>query len=305
MQVDKIFKAAALAANAQRIPLAKLAVEETRMGVLEDKVIKIAFRCVPCARRACLPRSYTGFRSSEFIYNKYKDMKTCGVIEEDLEAGIQKVAEPVGVICGVVPTTNPGETAIFKSLIALKTRNAIVFSPHPRAVKSTCDAARIVRDAAEKAGAPKGLINWLEKPTVALSQALMSSPDIKLILATGGPAMVHAAYSSGHPALGVGSGNTPAVIDETADIEMAVSSIMVSKTFDNGMICASEQSCIVVDSVYDKVHAECVPCACRRALLCIAAADAPCNAGLRSAARTFSRLRRLWLQAKRFTPTVA
>ena len=153
-------------------------------------------------------------------------MKTCGVIEEDQEAGIQKVAEPVGVICGVVPTTNPGETAIFKSLIALKTRNAIVFSPHPRAVKSTCDAARIVREAAEKAGAPKGLINWLEKPTVALSQALMSSPDVKLILATGGPAMVHAAYSSGHPALGVGSGNTPAIIDETADIEMAVSSIM-------------------------------------------------------------------------------
>ena len=237
LQVDKIFKAAALAANAARIPLAKLAVEETGMGVLEDKVIKVAF-------------------SSEFVYNKYKDLKTCGVIEEDFEAGIQKVAEPVGVICGVVPTTNPGETAIFKALIALKTRNAIVISPHPRAIRSTCDAARIVRDAAEKAGAPKGLINWLEKPTLALSQALMASPDIKLILATGGPAMVHAAYSSGHPALGVGSGNTPAIIDETADIEMAVSSIIVSKTFDNGMICASEQSAVVVDSVYDAVHAE-------------------------------------------------
>ena len=250
-----------------------------------------------------MPGSDAGYRSSEFIYNKYKDMKTCGVIEEDLEAGIQKVAEPVGVICGVVPTTNPGETAIFKSLIALKTRNAIVFSPHPRAVKSTCDAARIVREAAEKAGAPKGLINWLEKPTVALSQALMSSPDIKLILATGGPAMVHAAYSSGHPALGVGSGNTPAVIDETADIEMAVSSIMVSKTFDNGMICASEQSCIVVDSVYDKVHAEWVARACKRALPCIALLTLP--AGLRIAALTSSRPRRLWLRARRFTLTVA
>lgn len=194
--------------------------------------------------------------ASEFVYNKYKDLKTCDVIETDEMSGIQKVAEPVGVICGVVPTTNPTSTAIFKALIALKTRNAIVFSPHPRAAKSTIKAASIVREAAEKAGAPKGLVAWLEKPTLAMSQALMQHPDIKLILATGGPAMVHAAYSSGHPALGVGSGNTPAIVDETADVETAVSGILQSKSFDNGMICASEQSVVVVDAVYDKVKAE-------------------------------------------------
>jgi acetaldehyde dehydrogenase/alcohol dehydrogenase len=235
--VDEIFKAAALAANAQRIPLAKMAVQETGMGIVEDKVIKNQF-------------------ASEFVYNKYKDLKTCDVVDTDDMGGIQKVAEPVGIICGVVPTTNPTSTAIFKALIALKTRNAIVFSPHPRAAKSTIAAAKIVRDAAEKAGAPKGIINWLEKPTLALSQALMQHPEVKLILATGGPAMVHAAYSSGHPALGVGSGNTPAIIDETADIEMAVSSVLQSKSFDNGMICASEQSVVVVASIADKVKAE-------------------------------------------------
>jgi acetaldehyde dehydrogenase/alcohol dehydrogenase len=205
---------------------------------------------------ACLRQVIKVQFASEIIYHKYKDLKTCDVIETDEASGIQKVAEPMGIICGVVPTTNPGATAIFKSLIALKTRNAIAFSPHPRAVKCTIAAARVVRDAAEKAGAPKGLIGWLEHPTLAMSQALMSHPDVKLILATGGPAMVHAAYSSGHPAVGVGSGNTPAIIDETADVEMAVSSILVSKTFDNGVICASEQSVVVLDSIYERTRAE-------------------------------------------------
>ncbi|EKQ66873.1 alcohol dehydrogenase, class IV [Leptolyngbyaceae cyanobacterium JSC-12] len=236
-QVDRIFKQAALAANAVRIPLAKLAVEETGMGVLEDKVIKNHF-------------------ASEYIYNKYKHEKTCGVIEEDRSFGIQKIAEPVGVIAGIVPVTNPTSTTLFKALIALKTRNAIIFSPHPRAKRSTAEAAKVVLNAAIAAGAPEHLIGWIDEPTVELSQALMRHPDIKLILATGGPGMVKAAYSSGHPSLGVGAGNTPAVIDATADIQTAVSSILLSKTFDNGMICASEQSVIVVDSVYQQVKQE-------------------------------------------------
>lgn len=236
-QVDKIFKAAALAANQARIPLAKMAAEETRMGVAEDKVIKNHF-------------------ASEFVYNKYKDMKTCGVIEVDEAAGLSKVAEPVGVVAGVVPTTNPTSTAIFKALLALKTRNALVLSPHPRAAKCTIAAARIILDAAVAAGAPADIIGWIEKPTLAVSQALMTAPEVSLILATGGPAMVKAAYSSGHPSVGVGAGNTPAVIDETASIEMAVSSILLSKTFDNGVICASEQSVVAVDKVYDRVKAE-------------------------------------------------
>ncbi len=236
-QVDYIFKKAALAANAARIPLAKIAVEETGMGVVEDKVIKNHF-------------------ASEIIYNKYKHEKTCGVIEEDKSFGFQKIAEPVGILAGIVPTTNPTSTAIFKALIALKTRNAIIFSPHPRAKKCTGEAARIVLEAAVAAGAPEDIIGWVDEPTVSLSQALMQHPDIKLILATGGPAMVKAAYSSGHPSLGVGAGNTPALIDETAHIKMAVSSIILSKTFDNGMICASEQSVIVVDSIYEEVKRE-------------------------------------------------
>ncbi len=236
-QVDAIFKQAALAANAARIPLAKLAVEETGMGVVEDKVIKNHF-------------------ASECIYNKYKQEKTCGVIEDDKTYGIQKIAEPVGVIAGIVPVTNPTSTTVFKSLITLKTRNAIIFSPHPRAKQSTAAAAKIALDAAVAAGAPEHLIGWIDEPTVELSQALMQHPDIKLILATGGPGMVKAAYSSGHPSLGVGAGNTPAVIDATADIQTAVSSILLSKTFDNGMICASEQSVIVVDAVYEQVKQE-------------------------------------------------
>ncbi len=236
-QVDRIFKQAALAANAVRIPLAKLAVEETGMGVIEDKVIKNHF-------------------ASEYIYNRYKHEKTCGVLEEDKSFGIQKIAEPVGIIAGIIPVTNPTATTLFKALITLKTRNAIIFSPHPRAKRSTAAAAKIVFDAAIAAGAPADLIGWIDEPTVELSQALMQHPDIKLILATGGPGMVKAAYSSGHPSLGVGAGNTPAVIDETADIQTAVSSILLSKTFDNGMICASEQSVIVVDSIYDRVKQE-------------------------------------------------
>jgi len=236
-KVDAIFKAAASAASAARIQLAVMAVEETGMGLMEDKVIKNHF-------------------ASEFIYNKYKDLKTCGVIERDEEHGIQKTAEPIGVIAGIVPTTNPTSTAIFKSLLCLKTRNGIVISPHVRATNATIAAARIVRDAAEKAGAPKGLIQWIEHPSHALATALMKDPGINLILATGGPAMVRAAYESGHPSIGVGAGNTPAVIDDTADIEMAVSSILLSKTFDNGVICASEQSMVVMDKVYDKVVAE-------------------------------------------------
>ncbi|MCP3967238.1 MAG: bifunctional acetaldehyde-CoA/alcohol dehydrogenase [Lentisphaerae bacterium] len=236
-QVDEIFRAAALAANNARIELAKMAVAETGMGVIEDKVIKNHF-------------------ASEYVYNKYKNTPTCDEIERDESFGIIKVAEPVGVIAGVVPTTNPTSTAIFKSLMALKTRNGIIFSPHPRAKKCTIAAAQIVLDAAVKAGAPKGLIGWIEEPSVALSQHLMSHKDISLILATGGPGMVKAAYSSGLPALGVGAGNTPAVMDETCDIEMAVSSVLQSKTFDNGMICASEQSVVAVAAVYKEIKAE-------------------------------------------------
>ncbi|MDX2098350.1 MAG: bifunctional acetaldehyde-CoA/alcohol dehydrogenase [Leptolyngbyaceae cyanobacterium bins.59] len=236
-KVDQIFKKAALAANAERIPLAKLAVAETGMGMVEDKVIKNHF-------------------ASEYIYNKYKHEKTCGVVEEDKSFGIQKVAEPVGILAGIIPTTNPTSTAIFKALISLKTRNAIIFSPHPRAKGCTIAAAKAVLQAAVAAGAPADIIGWIDEPTVELSQALMQHPEVKLILATGGPGMVKAAYSSGHPSLGVGAGNTPAVVDETAHIPMAVSSVLLSKTFDNGMICASEQSVVVVDSVYEQVKRE-------------------------------------------------
>jgi acetaldehyde dehydrogenase/alcohol dehydrogenase len=236
-QVDQIFKRAAMAANAQRIPLAKLAVAETGMGLVEDKVIKNHF-------------------ASEYIYNKYKNEKTCGILESDKSNGFQTIAEPIGVVAGIVPTTNPTSTAIFKALIALKTRNGIIFSPHPRAKQCTIEAARIVLQAAIEAGAPKDIIGWIDEPTVPLSQALMQHRDIKLILATGGPGMVKAAYCSGHPSLGVGAGNTPAVIDTAAHIKMAVSSILLSKTFDNGMICASEQSVVVVDSIYDEVKQE-------------------------------------------------
>lgn len=233
-QVDEIFRKAAFAAAENRIKLAKLAVEETGMGVVEDKVIKNHF-------------------ASEYIYNKYKDEKTVGLIEEDHTFGIRKYAEPVGVIAGIVPTTNPTSTAIFKALISLKTRNGIIFSPHPRAARSTIEAARVVLDAAVKAGAPEGIIGWIEHPSVEASQYLMHHRDLNMILATGGPGMVKAAYSSGIPAIGVGAGNTPAIIDETANLKMAVSSVLMSKTFDNGMICASEQSIVVVDSVYDRV----------------------------------------------------
>ncbi|AFZ36826.1 alcohol dehydrogenase AdhE [Stanieria cyanosphaera PCC 7437] len=236
-QVDHIFKKAALAANSARIPLAKMAVAETEMGIVEDKVIKNHF-------------------ASEIIYNKYKNAKTCGVIEEDKSFGFQKIAEPVGIIAGIVPTTNPTSTTIFKALIALKTRNAIIFSPHPRAKQCTIEAAKVVLEAAVAAGAPENIIGWIDEPTVPLSQALMQHSEIKLILATGGPGMVKAAYSSGHPSLGVGAGNTPALIDSSAHIKMAVSSIILSKTFDNGMICASEQSVVVVDDVYEQVKTE-------------------------------------------------
>lgn len=236
-KVDAIFRKAAIAANVARIDLAKKAVAETGMGIVEDKVTKNHF-------------------ASEFIYNKYKDMKTCGVLERDETYGITKIAEPIGIIAGVVPTTNPTSTAIFKALISLKTRNGIIFSPHPRAKGCTAEAAHLIRKAAEEAGAPVGLIDCIETPSVELSNALMSHPDIALILATGGPGMVKAAYSSGKPALGVGAGNTPAVIDETACIKTAVNSILISKTFDNGVICASEQSVVVVDSIYDEVKDE-------------------------------------------------
>ena len=235
--VDLIFRHVAQAANENRIVLAKMAAEESGMGVFEDKVIKNHF-------------------AAEYIYNKYLNERTCGVIEHDAEAGVVKIAEPLGVIAGIVPTTNPTSTAIFKSLIALKTRNGIIFSPHPRAKNSTISAAKIIRDAAVAVGAPEDIIGWIDEPSVELSAQLMGHPGIALILATGGPGMVHAAYSSGTPAIGVGSGNTPAVIDETAHIKMAVSSILLSKTFDNGMICASEQSVIVVDSVYKTVKEE-------------------------------------------------
>jgi acetaldehyde dehydrogenase/alcohol dehydrogenase len=233
-QVDIIFRAAALAAADARISLAKMAVTETGMGVLEDKVIKNHF-------------------ASEYIYNKYKDEKTCGILAEDLTFGTITIAEPVGIICGIVPTTNPTSTAIFKALISLKTRNAIIFSPHPRAKLSTTTAARIVLEAAIKAGAPEDIIGWIDEPSVALSNQLMTHDKVNLILATGGPGMVKAAYSSGKPAIGVGAGNTPIVIDETADIKRAVSSILMSKTFDNGVVCASEQAVIVVDSIYKQV----------------------------------------------------
>ena len=240
-QVDKIFLAAAMAANKARIYLAKMAVAETGMGVVEDKVIKNHY-------------------ASEYIYNAYKNEKTCGVLEEDTSYGIVKIAEPIGVIGAVIPTTNPTSTAIFKALICLKTRNGIVFSPHPRAKGCTIEAARIVLEAAVEAGAPKDIIGWIDTPSMALSQQLMESAD--LILATGGPGMVRSAYSSGRPALGVGPGNVPAIIDDTADILMAVSSIIHSKTFDNGMICASEQSVIILDSVYEVARAEFVNRGC-------------------------------------------
>ena len=234
-QVDKIFTAAALAANKARIPLAKLAVEETGMGIVEDKVIKNHY-------------------ASEYIYNAYRDTKTCGVIEEDKAYGIKKVAEPIGVVAAVIPTTNPTSTAIFKTLISLKTRNGIIISPHPRAKKSTIAAAKVVLEAAVAAGAPEGIIGWIDVPSLELTDTLMKEADI--ILATGGPGMVKAAYSSGKPALGVGAGNTPAIIDESADVILAVNSIIHSKTFDNGMICASEQSVIVDKKVYKAVKEE-------------------------------------------------
>lgn len=236
-QVDKIFEAMAIAANANRIPLAKMAVEETGMGVVEDKVIKNHF-------------------AAEEIYNKYRHTKTCGVLERDETNGLTRIAEPLGIIAGVIPTTNPTSTTIFKSLIALKTRNGIIFSPHPRAKKCTVHTAKLMLEAAVKAGAPEGIIGWIEEPSIELTQHLMSHKGINLILATGGPGMVKSAYSSGNPALGVGAGNTPAIIDETADIKMAVSSILMSKTFDNGMICASEQSVIVHKDIYDEVRKE-------------------------------------------------
>lgn len=234
-QVDKIFLAAAMAANKQRIPLAKMAVEETGMGVVEDKVIKNHY-------------------ASEYIYNAYKDTKTCGVLEEDPAFGIKKVAEPIGVIAAVIPTTNPTSTAIFKTLIALKTRNGIIISPHPRAKACTIAAAKVVLEAAVAAGAPEHIIGWIDTPSLELTNEVMRDADI--ILATGGPGMVKAAYSSGKPALGVGAGNTPAIIDDTADITLAVNSIIHSKTFDNGMICASEQSVIVHDKVYAQAKKE-------------------------------------------------
>ena len=234
-QVDKIFKAAAIAANQARIPLAKMAVEETGMGVVEDKIIKNHY-------------------ASEYIYNKFKSEKTCGVLEYDSAFGLRKIAEPLGVIGAVIPTTNPTSTAIFKSLICLKTRNAIIISPHPRAKNSTIAAAKIVLDAAIAAGAPENIIAWIDVPSLELTNELMKNSDT--ILATGGPGMVKAAYSSGKPALGVGAGNTPVIIDSTADIKLAVSSIIHSKTFDNGMICASEQSVTVISDIYDKVKKE-------------------------------------------------
>ena len=234
-EVDKIFKAAAIAANKARIPLAKLATEETKMGVIEDKVIKNHY-------------------AAEYVYNKYRNSKTCGIIEEDDAYGIKKIAEPIGVIAAVIPTTNPTSTAIFKTLLALKTRNGIIISPHPRAKKSTIEAAKIVLEAAIEAGAPENIISWIDEPTLELTNMLMQKSDI--ILATGGPGMVKAAYSSGKPAIGVGAGNTPAVIDESADILLAVNSIIHSKTFDNGMICASEQSVIVLNNVYEQVKSE-------------------------------------------------
>lgn len=236
-QVDAIFRAAAIAANDERISLAVQAVEETGMGIVEDKVIKNHF-------------------AAEYIFHKYKDDKTCGIIESDKAFGIQKIAEPKGVICGIIPTTNPTSTAIFKSLISLKTRNAIIFSPHPRAKKCTCMAAKIILEAAVKAGAPEDIIGWIEEPSMAKTDYLMKNPLVNLILATGGPSMVKSAYSSGIPAIGVGPGNTPALLDKSADIKLAVSSILMSKTFDNGVVCASEQSVICHTAIYDAVKEE-------------------------------------------------
>ena len=234
-QVDKIFFEAAMAANKMRIPLAKMAVEETGRGLVEDKIIKNHY-------------------AAEYIYNKYKNDKTCGVIEEDKAYGIKKIAEPVGLVAAVIPTTNPTSTAIFKTLICLKTRNAIIISPHPAAKACTIAAAKVVLDAAVKAGAPEGIIGWIDVPSLDLTNQVMREADI--ILATGGPGMVKAAYSSGKPALGVGPGNTPVIIDDSADIRLAVNSIIHSKTFDNGMICASEQSVTVLESIYKKVKEE-------------------------------------------------
>ncbi len=234
-QVDKIFFEAAMAANKQRIPLAKMACEETGMGVVEDKVIKNHY-------------------AAEYMYNAYKKVKTVGVIEEDKAFGIKKIAEPVGLVGAVIPTTNPTSTAIFKCLICLKTRNAIIISPHPRAKKCTVEAARIILDAAVKAGAPEGIIGWVDEPTIELSNMIMKSVDV--ILATGGPGMVKAAYSSGHPAIGVGPGNVPVIMDSSCDIQTAVYSVIHSKTFDNGMICASEQSVTAIADIYPAVRAE-------------------------------------------------
>ena len=236
-QVDKIFKAASVAANKARISLAKMAVADTGMGIVEDKIIKNHF-------------------ASEYIYNKHKNDKTCGIISEDKTNGIKVVAEPLGVVAGIIPTTNPTSTAIFKSLISLKTRNGIIFSPHPRAKDSTIAAAKLVLEAAVKAGAPEDIIGWIDEPSMELSNALLHHDDIACILATGGPGMVKASYSSGKPALGVGPGNVPAIIDETSEIQTAVSSILMSKTFDNGMICASEQSVVVLEDVYEEVRKE-------------------------------------------------
>ena len=236
-QVDEIFKRVALKMSSLRIPLAQMAAEESRMGVMEDKVIKNHF-------------------AAEYIYNKYKNTKTCGVLEEDPLNAIMKVGDPIGVIAGIIPTTNPTSTTIFKTLLALKTRNGIIFSPHPRAKKCTVETARIMLEEAVKAGAPKDIIGWIEHPSVTLSQYLMQHPKVDTILATGGPGMVKAAYTSGKPALGVGPGNVPAVIDETAEVKPAVSSVLISKTFDNGMICASEQSVVVVKDIYDAVKEE-------------------------------------------------
>ena len=240
-QVDKIFYEAAMAANKARIPLAKMAIEETGRGVLEDKVIKNHY-------------------AAEYIYNAYKNTKTCGVLERDEAYGITKIAEPIGIVGAVIPTTNPTSTAIFKTLISLKTRNAIIISPHPAAAKCTIAAAKLVLDAAVKAGAPEGIIGWVDVPSIELTNMVMR--DVDIILATGGPGMVKAAYSSGKPALGVGAGNTPVVIDDTADVLLAVNSIIHSKTFDNGMICASEQSVVVLDSIYDRVKAEFIKRGC-------------------------------------------
>ena len=234
-QVDQIFRAAAMAANHNRIPLAKMAVEETGMGIVEDKVIKNHY-------------------ASEYIYNAYRHEKTCGVIEENKAYGTKIIAEPLGLIAAVIPTTNPTSTAIFKTLISLKTRNGIIISPHPRAKRSTIEAAKIVLEAAVKAGAPENIIGWIDVPSLELTNDVMKNADV--ILATGGPGMVKAAYSSGKPALGVGAGNTPVIIDDTADIKMAVNSVIHSKTFDNGMICASEQSVTVLKDVYKEVKKE-------------------------------------------------